>query len=87
MALRREDGVTDERSVISARVSPESKDGWELWAAENGVTLSALLEVIGRSLLDPIARGHWRSDDLTLDLVEQARQVDNERRKRAPSEE
>lgn len=63
-----------ERRPLLLRLTPESYEGWQTYAADNGVTVTALEEAIGVQL----AGGK-------LDLqraVRAARKIDAERRKR-----
>jgi len=48
--VRTEQGVGKKREVISAKVSSESADGWRKFCFDNGVSISALLEVAGLQL-------------------------------------
>jgi hypothetical protein len=66
---------------IGAALSAESAAGWESYAADHSVSVSALVEAVGLSLGDP--------DHLPVRLMDQvvrvARQVDRERRQRRPT--
>jgi hypothetical protein len=64
------------RYPMNAFLSRPSRDGWKHFAARHGVTFTGLLEVIG---LDLAAGEPVVLDD---ELVERAREVDNERRDR-----
>lgn len=69
------DDETKRRRGFHAYLSDESSDGWARASAEFGVSMTALAEIIGRG---------FASGAVTLDAdeVEQARQVDQERRAR-----
>ena len=57
---------------VSARVSDESRRGWERATFAHGCTFSALVEALGLALDE---RG-W---DPPADVVERAQQIDRER--------
>lgn len=61
---------------INLNVSDESHAGWTRFAAEQGVSLAVLLEVLGRHLNDDVLRPE------ALDaIVREARQLTHERRR------
>lgn len=68
--------VINERRALHAYLSEHSHDGWHDFAAKNGVSVSALLEVIGDSLAD-------NANTLRVSVhVDAARVLDAMRRKR-----
>lgn len=75
--------MADKRYAMNVRLTQESKDHWELFAAELGVTVTALLEVAGQLLQDVNFREHWKVDPKFQEMVDRARTIDNERRKRS----
>lgn len=68
---------------MKIRLTPAAKDAWELFAAEHGVTVTSLIETAGRLLTDPAFREHWKNDERFAHMIETARHLDNERRKRS----
>ena len=70
----------DSRKVISAKLSKEAAEGWQRFCHGNGVSLSAMMEVAGLQLGDePVPPSH----PTRVEMVEQARAIDIERRSRA----
>ncbi len=67
--------MSEDRKAIHAAVSSGCHDAWHDFAAEEGVSVSALLEVMGEDL----------ASVTTDQLVGQARRVDAERRRRGRS--
>lgn len=61
------------RKALHAYVTDEAHDAWHDFAATNGVSVSALLEVMAFGLA---------VDAEPVDLVTEARRVDAERRRR-----
>jgi hypothetical protein len=73
--------VTATRKAIHAYLSPEAHDSWHDFAAENGVSVSGLLEAIAQEWSERRSRGEqaYANED---DLVRAARRVDADRRRR-----
>ena len=70
----------DTRKVISAKLSKEAAEGWRKFCHGNGVSLSAMMEVAGLQLgEEPAPPNH----PTRIEMVEQARAIDIERRSRA----
>jgi hypothetical protein len=69
------------RKAIHAYLSPEAHDAWHDFAAENGVSVSGLLEAMANQWAEKVARGERVLPD-EEDLVRTARRVDAERRRR-----
>ena len=72
--------MSDKRSpniTISAKVSAESAQGWKKFCSDNGITLSAFIEVAGLQLLGETAPPIVEERQI---MVEKARQIDQERR-------
>lgn len=65
-----------ERITVTVRLSPDSRRGWERAALRGGVTLTALVEAIGMTLLD---QDGTVTNAAVLTL---ARMIDQERRNR-----
>ena len=65
--------------VLSAKVSKESADGWKNFCDNNGITLSAFIEVAGLQLANESAPPNVRERQL---MVEKARKIDQQRRSR-----
>lgn len=61
---------------ISLSVSDDARDGWNYFAAEQGSSLAALLEVLGRHLVDD----PFRPEALEL-IGREARTLTAERRR------
>jgi hypothetical protein len=71
----------DERVAMHILVSREARDGLNQFAADMGVSLTALAEVVGRIIHD----GGFNPDDWThliAEITPSAKQVDAERRRR-----
>lgn len=60
---------------IRARLSDESSRAWDRTVTREGVTMTALLEALGREM----SAGRWHP---TRGAVELARKIDRERRSR-----
>lgn len=70
---------SEEREVVSGRVSARSAEGWRKFCRQNGISLAAFLEAAGLALAQesfpPSVKERQK-------LVEKAREVDLERRSR-----
>lgn len=73
--------MADSRKAIHAYLSPDAHDGWHDFAAEHGVSVSALLEAIAEDWAARIDAGETASPDREQ-LARVARQVDAARRRR-----
>lgn len=69
------------RKAIHAYLSPDAHDAWHDFAAENGVSVSGLLEAIANEWAARLARGEQALPDEER-LVKTARKVDADRRRR-----
>ncbi len=69
------------RKAIHAYLSPDAHDAWHDFAAENGVSVSGLLEAIANEWAARLARGEPALPDEER-LVKTARKVDADRRRR-----
>ena len=68
----------DTREILSAKISSESAAGWREFCHTHGITLTAMLEVAGLEL------GKEANPPISarLRMVENAREVDRNRRAR-----
>lgn len=73
--------MTDDRRALHAYLSREAHDAWHDFAAEQGVSVSGLLEAYGHDLA-PVATGASRPRKEHVALVEAARKIDAVRRRR-----
>lgn len=73
--------ITGERRVLGPRLSEEAIQGWENWAARHGVTLAALLEAMGLSLLTDKRAFEELPPNLQA-IVRHAHEIQRERRRR-----
>jgi hypothetical protein len=72
------DSEVDDRVPMNVRVSKYARDGWNEFAAREGVSLTSLLDVMGRVLADR----RWQPDSSGLTIIAEARGLDAERRRR-----
>lgn len=67
--------------MLTAKVDAETYQGWHLWARSRGVTVTALIEAIGREV-----ERHDEPDDRLPPwlrrAVRDAREIDGDRRRR-----
>ena len=75
---------TPSRRAIHAFVSPEAHEQWHDFAAEEGVSVSALIEAFAPELGDP-ARGEEPMHERLSFVVLAARKIDASRRRRRVS--
>ena len=68
-----------DKKVISAKISKESADGWRDFCHDNGVSLTALIEVAGLQLAQET---NPPTIEARVKMVEEARRVDIDRRMR-----
>lgn len=73
--------MAPERRALHAYLSPEAHDAWHDFAAEQGVSVSGLLEAIGEDLVDVTKKGGKPRKEHLL-LVDAARKIDAARRRR-----
>lgn len=69
----------DDREVITAKISKQSHDGWRNFCANNGISITAFIEVAGRDLA---AETMPPTVEARLKMIAMAREVDMERRSR-----
>ena len=77
--MERKANRSEEREMIGARVSAASAEGWRAFCAQNGVSLSAFIEIAGVRLAD---EPYPPQTPERIAMIEEARQVDQERRSR-----
>jgi hypothetical protein len=70
-----------ERRALHAYLSPEAHDAWHDFAAEQGVSVSGMLEAYGLELVDVVTKGDKPRKDQQA-LVDAARKIDAKRRRR-----
>lgn len=66
------------REHMHVRVSPEARNGWEVACHAHGVTLTGLIEALGRHF----AHGE---NKVAAAVIREARQIDRTRLSRRPS--
>ena len=70
---------SNECDVITARISGEAAEGWRSFCALNGISVTALIEVLGLYLA---AKRLPANAELQQRIVEDARKIDRQRRSR-----
>jgi len=84
--------MADSRKAIHAFLTPDSHEAWHEFAADNGVSVSALIEAMALDWADRQADrtkgdGRTKGDDYDLAEVDalsrQARRIDAQRRRRS----
>lgn len=73
--------MNDDRRALHAYLSREAHDAWHDFAAEQGVSVSGLLEASGLNLA-PVVEGRSEPRKEQLELVDAARKIDAARRRR-----
>ena len=76
--------MADERRALHAYLTPEAHDSWHDFAAENGVSVSGMLEAYGQELRE-IMEGNAKPRKDQVALVDSARKIDAVRRRRRRS--
>lgn len=72
----------DSREVLTAKISRKSMSGWRNFCKNNGVSVTAMIEVTGLGL---VAETTPPMTDARVRMVELARSIDLERRSRRKS--
>lgn len=72
----------EDREVISAKVSKQAAEGWRRFCHNNGISLTAMIEVAGIQLGDEEFPPRVQA---RVEMVNQAREIDIERRSRRRS--
>ena len=70
------------RKAIHAYLSPEAHDAWHDFAAENGVSVSGLIEAVAQDWAQGEGAGDTESDTAEQ-LARLARKIDAQRRRRS----
>lgn len=73
--------VTERVALPKVWISPESRDGWDAFCLNYGVTRSAVIEALGLVMVDMVA-GRLLTTRATWAVIERAKAVDQERRRR-----
>lgn len=73
--------TTADRSALHAYLSVTSHAAWQAFSEENGVSVTGLLEALGRELADELE--DIEPDDMRQTWVKKARRIDAERRRRS----
>jgi hypothetical protein len=73
--------MAETRKAIHAYVSEDAHSSWELFAEENGVSVTGLIEALGHAIAREIATTRDPTD-VRQGWVKEARRVDALRRKR-----
>ncbi len=77
-----ESTMTKQRKALHAYVTADAHNQWHDFAAENGVSVSAILEALAPELeSDPFGGDSGRMDQ----IVKLARRIDAQRRRRSSS--
>lgn len=76
--------MSDDRRALHAYLSREAHDAWHDFAAEQGVSVSGLLEASGQNLAPLVERSGELGKDQRA-LVDAARKIDAVRRRRRRS--
>lgn len=75
----------ERRKKLSGMVDPKTYAAWHGFARSRGVTLTALLEALGRRL-DTLDQPDARLPPVIRDAVKEARDVGWQRERRAPTD-
>ena len=67
--------------MTTGNLSPTAHDGWRLFARSRGVSVTALMEAIGRRLGD-LDQPEAKLPPLLREAVAEAREIDDDRRRR-----
>jgi len=73
--------TTVNRSALHAYLSVDSHAAWQAFSEENGVSVTGLLEALGRELAAELE--DIEPDDMRQTWVKKARRIDAERRRRS----
>ncbi|MBT5186971.1 MAG: hypothetical protein HOH19_11135 [Kordiimonadaceae bacterium] len=71
--------ISEEKEVITAKISKESAEGWRNFCAGNGITVTAFIEVAGMDLINESIPPKVKARQ---NMVEDARKIDMNRRSR-----
>ena len=73
--------MADERHALHAYLSVDAHEAWHEFAAEEGVSVSGLLQAYGEQLI-PIVQGKAQMTKDQQALIKTARKIDAARRRR-----
>lgn len=76
--------MSDDRRALHAYMSDAAHEAWHSFAADNGASVSGLLEAIGQNINDAIESGVEPSP-FDPGLIKSARRIDASRRRRGAS--
>ena len=76
--------MAEKRRALHAYLSADAHEAWHEFAADQGVSVSGLLEAYGRQLADVVS-GRSRATKEHTGLVDSARRIDAARRRRRPN--
>ncbi len=82
MSRESQNDRSKDREVLSVKISKKSIDGWRDFCMHGGVSLTALIEVIGRELAEETMPPKTPA---RMEMIKKARQIDMERRSRKKS--
>ncbi len=68
-----------DRETLSAKITSDAYDGWRTFCHQNGVSVTAMVEVAGRELA---LQTNPRNVLARKEMIEKARAIDIERRAR-----
>ena len=71
--------MSNKRETLSAKISKESANGWKTFCRENGVSLTAMIEVAGLELAQESSPP---TVPARIEMIKKAREVDIARRAR-----
>jgi len=71
--------MAEERQALHAYLTLEAHSGWQDFADENGVSISGLLESLGRTLAEELEKEE--AVDIRQPWVTQGRKIDAQRRR------
>lgn len=73
-------GTPLQRQALHAYLSPEAHEAWMMFAEDNGVSVTGLLESLGHELAEEM--GEAGDSDIRQLWVKRGRKVDAQRRRR-----
>lgn len=74
-----------DRQALHAYLSEEAHAAWQQMAEENGVSVTGILEALGKELRQEIRDNGNDAEGVRRDLIKRARRIDAERRRRGGS--
>ena len=79
MATEKQTDTTEEREILSVKISKKSIEGWRDFCAHGGISLTALVEVAGLQLANETMPPKVQA---RIEMIKKAREIDLERRSR-----